>query len=85
MYGHHFSHFDVEKGEFVCPVCARLFNCVLPMLPALKKEKEESGRTFSQWCQEMRTYAVATVKFSWILGRRCQLYLNRQGPEYLVL
>lgn len=28
--------FDVERGEFLCPVCKRLSNTVLPVLPPLK-------------------------------------------------
>ena len=75
MYGHHFSHFDVEKGEFVCPFCKRLFNCVLPLLPPLQKKKEEdakaavikSDQSFAQWSQEMRTLALDAVNFIGIL------------------
>ena len=68
MYGHHLSHFDVDKGEFVCPICARLFNCVLPLLPPLKKGEEaaakvKSEQSFAQWSQEMKTHALDAVSF----------------------
>ena len=68
MYGHHFSHFDVEKGEFVCPICARLFNCVLPLLPPLQKREEaatevQSDQSFAQWSEDMKTYALDAVSF----------------------
>ena len=67
MYGQHFSHFDVEKGEFVCPICARLFNCVLPMLPPLPKGEDtavvKSEQSFAQWSQEMQMLALDAVEF----------------------
>ena len=67
MYGHHFSHFDVEKGEFVCPICARLFNCVLPMLPPLPKGEDtavvKSEQSFAQWSQEVQMLALDAVEF----------------------
>ena len=67
MYGHHLSHFDVDKGEFVCPICARLFNCVLPLLPPLKKGEEaaakvKSEQSFAQWSQETKTHALDAVR-----------------------
>ena len=79
MYGHHFSHFDVEKGEFVCPICARLFNCVLPMLPPLQKTQDvvKSEQSFAQWSQEMKTLALDAVKLSCIISF---IRLNRK-PE----
>ena len=68
MYGHHFSHLDVENGEFVCPICARLFNCVLPLLPPLLKGEEaatevKSEQPFAQWSEEMKTHAMDAVSF----------------------
>lgn len=54
--------FNVEKGEFLCPLCECLSNTVLPLLPPLgliKKNAQNSNLTFEQFIDGLEI----TLKF----------------------
>ena len=55
--------FDVEKQEFLCPLCECLSNTVLPLIPSLdslQSEEEshvnvEKNITFDEWIRGLRS------------------------------
>ena len=50
------SNYSVNKQEYLCPICQRLSNSVLPIAPPLTKyipSKPPSRKTFPQWFKEL--------------------------------
>ncbi|XP_012287219.1 E3 ubiquitin-protein ligase UBR2 [Orussus abietinus] len=60
------ASFDVEKHEYLCPLCECLSNTVLPLLPAMgtiqpsTSNQEEMG--FSEWLQSLRAILDCKTK-----------------------
>lgn len=46
------SNYDVERNEFLCPLCQTLSNTVIPVLPSLRtftRERKFAEMSFSEW------------------------------------
>lgn len=46
------SNFDIERNEFLCPLCQTLSNTVIPVLPSLRtftRERKCADMSFSEW------------------------------------
>lgn len=61
------ASFDVEKNEYLCPLCECLSNTVLPLLPALgtirPTENDRADVDFETWLKAMRiTLKCTTAK-----------------------
>ncbi|RWS26023.1 E3 ubiquitin-protein ligase UBR2-like protein [Leptotrombidium deliense] len=70
-YGRHVS-FDVDKYEYLCPLCECLSNCVIPLIPAVLNNKnssltERNGGNISMaaWLNFLYN-AVAKVQPIWV-------------------
>lgn len=66
-YGRHVS-FDVDKNEFLCPLCECLSNTVVPMLPPLTSDNDEyfcQDINISHWLSALHA-AVEKVQPIWI-------------------
>lgn len=50
------SNFNVSRQEYLCPICQRLSNCVLPIAPHLSTHlvtKSSSRKAFALWFADM--------------------------------
>lgn len=56
------SSFDVEKNEFVCPLCECLSNTVLPLIPALGTLQQEGQDIFSLNLDEWLSSLIIALK-----------------------
>ncbi|KAI1301491.1 E3 ubiquitin-protein ligase UBR2 [Halotydeus destructor] len=65
-YGRHVS-FDVEKNEFLCPLCECLSNTVIPILPNMASDIKTCPKSIhiSHWLTAMHS-AVEKVQPIWI-------------------
>lgn len=46
------SNYDVDRNEFLCPLCQTLSNTVIPVLPSLRtftRERKFAQMSFSEW------------------------------------
>ncbi len=54
----HPHSFDVERQEFLCPMCRRLSNAVMPLIPQFHvlqaRTRDEAQLGFSEWVQAMQ-------------------------------
>ena len=57
-------NYDVSKNEFLCPMCGRLCNSVLPLLPPVEQFMplvKPSEISFYAWCERARNVAGTKV------------------------
>jgi hypothetical protein len=46
------ANYDIERNEFVCPLCQTLSNTIIPVLPPLRsltREKKFAQMSFTEW------------------------------------
>ena len=59
------STFNVEKQEYLCPICQRLSNSVLPIATNLTRNisaKPPSRKTFTLWLKELETIISQNIE-----------------------
>ncbi len=59
-------NYDLEKGEYLCPICERLCNAALPVFPALSALKADvvacEDGDFGRFIDKMRARAEGKVE-----------------------
>ena len=58
------SNFNVNKQEYLCPICQRLSNSVLPIATYLPKRlsvRPPSRKTFNLWLKELENMISSSV------------------------
>ena len=59
-----FSNYDVNENEFLCPICDRLSNSVLPLLQAVPAHvplAKAGSQSFYAWAERMKKFASNKV------------------------
>ena len=58
------ANYNVNHHEYLCPICQRLSNTVLPMSPptaSLWIDQPSSKMTFAQWVNELESIATKNI------------------------
>jgi len=58
------KNFDAHRNEFLCPICGRLSNCILPLMPSVSnfvKAVKPSIQSFYTWTEKMKKLAASKV------------------------
>lgn len=57
------KNFDVNRNEYLCPICSRLSNSVLPLVPSVSQFlpscKAAAGQSFYAWADKARKLALS--------------------------
>ena len=57
-------NFDVTKNEYLCPMCERLSNNALPLMPAVPnviQVEKGTSQSFYSWSEKAKKQATAKV------------------------
>uniref|UniRef100_A0A158R6B5 E3 ubiquitin-protein ligase n=1 Tax=Syphacia muris TaxID=451379 RepID=A0A158R6B5_9BILA len=75
-------YIDIESGEYLCPLCRRLSNSAIPLLPALSfldikrfGDYDSSCSTFDEW---VKTFEIPAVK-SAIASKVAKMYSRKSS------
>lgn len=79
--------FDIEKREFLCPLCRFLSNALLPLLPALGTFNESNSSikalpdaiNFQNWCDMMEEFSTALRSIN-----KNQMEAQQESEEQLI-
>jgi E3 ubiquitin-protein ligase UBR2 len=58
-------NFDVTKNEYLCPICERLSNSVLPLMPAVSSIiafSKASSQSFYSWVEKAKRITTSKVR-----------------------